>query len=153
MVAKAFASFVIEDGPFAGKRVPVTTDDNWQMVLDFGGSCLVSLAANNVVLDTRCPPLELHGLGGTIAFDPIYVEQPIDILRKGQGWARLDPPFAGASPGRSQGPDHILGVEHLLDCMEGRVEPQLTIDQAAHVVRVIEAAAESSRTGRRIELT
>jgi predicted dehydrogenase len=153
MVAKAFDSFVVEDGPFEGKRVAVETDDNWQMILDFGGGCIVSLAANNVVQDTRCPSLELHGLAGTIAFDPIYVEQPIDLLRKGKGWERLEPPFPGAAPGRTSGPDHILGVKHLVECIRGEAQPQLGLDQAAHVLRVIEAAAESSRTGRVVELT
>lgn len=152
MVTKVLSSFTVEDGPFAGKEVPVATDDNWQMILDFGGGCTVSLAANNVVVDTRCPPLELHGLGGTIAFDPIYVEQPIDLLRRGGGWERLTPPFAGAAPGRGAGPDHILGVKHLVDCLQGRAELQLGIGHAGHVLRVLEAAAESSQHGRHVEI-
>jgi predicted dehydrogenase len=41
---------------------------------------------------------------------------------------------------------------HLLDCIEGRCSPQLSLDQAAHVLRVIEAAAESARTGCAVEL-
>jgi predicted dehydrogenase len=41
---------------------------------------------------------------------------------------------------------------HLLDCIEGRCSPQLTLDRAAHVLRVIEAAVESSRTGRMVEI-
>ena len=45
-------------------------DDHWQVLLDFGRGCTASLAVNNVVVETRCPPLELHGLAGTIAFDP-----------------------------------------------------------------------------------
>jgi predicted dehydrogenase len=153
IVTKAFDSFVVREGPFAGKRVPVETDDNWQMILDFGGGCTASLAANNVVVDTRCPPLELHGLEGTIAFDPIYVDQPVDLMRTGHEWERTAPPFPGAAPGRSAGPDHILGVKHLVECIQGLTLPELGIEQAGHVLRVIEAAAQSSRTGRLIEIT
>ncbi len=139
--------FTVADGPFAGAVVPVEADDNWQMLLDFGGGRLASVAANNVVIDTRCPPLELHGLAGTIAFDPIYVEQPVQVLRRDRGWESVTPPFSHTLPGRAAGPDHILGVEHLLDCLDGRTAPQLGLAHAAHVLRILEAAAESSRTG------
>lgn len=149
-VAHVLEQFTVADGPFAGRVVPVEADDNWQMILDFGGGRLASVAANNVVVDTRCPPLELHGLAGTIAFDPIYVEQPVQVLRHGHGWESIAPPFPAARPGRAAGPDHILGVEHLLDCIDGRAAPQLGLDQAAHVLRILEAAAESSRTGRAV---
>ena len=152
LVTKVMDSFDVTDGPFAGMRVPVETDDNWQLILDFGGGCTASLAANNVVVDTRCPPLELHGLGGTIAFDPIYVEQPVELLRKGHDWERVVPPFPGAPPGRTAGPDHILGVEHLVECVQRSIPPEIGIEAAAHVLRVIEAAAESSHTGRVIDI-
>ncbi|MCB0059564.1 MAG: Gfo/Idh/MocA family oxidoreductase [Caldilineaceae bacterium] len=151
-VAHVLDHFTVTDGPFAGTVVPVQADDNWQMILDFGGGRLASVAANNVVVDTRCPPLELHGLAGTIAFDPIYVEQPVQLLRRGQDWQTITPPFPHARPGRNSGPDHILGIEHLLDCLDGRTTLQLGLDQAAHVLRILEAAAESSRTGRAVAI-
>ncbi len=64
----------------------------------------------------------------------------------------MAPPFAGAAPGRSAGPDHILGIKHLVDCLQGRAELQLDIRQAGHVLRVLEAAAESSQRGRHVEI-
>lgn len=153
MVTKVQESFTVTEGPHAGLRVPVEADDHWQLLLDFGGGCIANVAANAVVVDTRCPPLELHGLAGTIAFDPIYVQKPVDVLSRGCDWRTVAPPFPDTNPGRCAGPDHILGVMHLLDCIEGRCSPQLTLDQAAHVLRVIEAAVESSRTGRMIEIS
>lgn len=152
LVTKVHESFTITEGPYAGLRVPVEADDHWHVLLDFGGGCIASVAANAVVVDTRCPPLELHGLSGTIAFDPIYVQQPVEVLSRGCTWETVRPPFPETNPGRSAGPDHILGVVHLLDCIEGRCSPQLSLDQAAHVLRVIEAAAESARTGCAIKL-
>ncbi len=94
MVQRALDSFVVEDGPVAGKRVPVEAGDNWQMILDFGDKRLVSLAANNVVYDTRCPPVEIHGLTGTIAFDPIDVSSPVEVLRKDRDWETGSPPLS-----------------------------------------------------------
>lgn len=151
LVTKVLDSFVVADGPFAGKRVPVETDDNWQLLLDFGRGCTASVATNNVVVDTRCPPLEVHGLAGTIAFDPIYVEQPVQVLCNGK-WEQVAPPFPGAPAGRSAGPDHIVGVEHLVECIRQGQQPELSIDQAIHVLRVIEAAKLSSTTGQMVSI-
>ncbi len=54
---------------------------------------------------------------------------------------------------RLSGPDHILGVRHLIECVLGRVRPVLTADHAAHVIDVLEAARRSARDGRAIEVT
>lgn len=149
MVTKVLENFVVEDGPVASKRVPVETDDNWQMVLDFGGGRLVSLAANNVVLGTKAPVVEFHGLTGTIALDPIDVSSPVAVLRKGQGWQTVNSPFpVEHGAGRQAGPDHHLGVEHLVDCIQQDRQPLLSIDHALHVVEIIESAAQSAVAGR-----
>lgn len=148
MVQRALDSFVVEDGPVAGKRVPVEAGDNWQMILDFGDKRLVSLAANNVVYDTRCPPVEIHGLTGTIAFDPIDVSSPVEVLRKDRDWETGSPPFPGDDGrGRKSGPDHHLGIEHLVECIETDQAALLSIDHALHVVEIIEQAALSAAEG------
>lgn len=153
MVTKVLDSFVVEDGPVAGKRVPVEADDNWQLILDFGGGRLVSLAANNVVLGTKAPVVEFHGLAGTIALDPIDVSSPVAVLRKGRGWQTVTPPFpVDNGAGRQAGPDHHLGIEHLVDCIQQERQPLLSIDHALHVVEIIESAAKSSETGRVVEI-
>jgi predicted dehydrogenase len=149
LVSKVLDSFMVTDGPAAGKQVPVEADDNWQMVLDLGGGRLVALAANNVVYGSKAPVVELHGLNGTIAFDPIDVSAPVEVLRKGQGWETVTPPFPGASgSGRAAGPDHHLGVEHLVDCIVNDRQPLLSIDHALHGVEIIEKAALSAAAGR-----
>lgn len=153
MISKVLESFVTEDGPVAGKRIPVEADDHWQMILDFGGGRLVSLAANNVVYGTRCPQVELHGLKGTIALDPIDVGAPVEVLRAGQGWSVVAPPFPITNAqGRSAGPDHHLGIEHLVECIQQNREPTLNIAHALHVVEIIEKAAQSAAQGRTLAL-
>ncbi len=148
MIAKVLDSFVVEDGPVVGKRVPVEADDNWQLILDFGNGCLVSLAANNVVYGTRCPSVELHGLAGTIALDPIDVGSPVELLRKGENWSTVLPPFSVEDAlGRQHGPDHHLGVAHLVDCIQQDQAPRLSIDHALHVVEILEKAAQAALTG------
>lgn len=156
MVTKVLDSFVPIDGPVAGQRIAVEAEDHWQMILDFGGGRLAALAANNVVVGSRAPQVEIHGLQGTIALDPIDVSTPVEVLRAGAGWQTVPAPFSLAAtaargvpprPGRQAGPDHHLGIEHLVDCIVTERQPILSIDHALHVVEIIEKAAQSARDG------
>jgi predicted dehydrogenase len=142
--AHVLESFAVAEGPFAGKQVPVEVEDHWQIILDFGEKQLATLAANNLVVDTRTPSVEIHGLKGTIALDPIDVGAPIELLRSGKGWEHIHLPPTG----RASGPDHHLGLEHLVDCIQLDLQPTLSLDHALHVVEIIEKAEQSARTGR-----
>ena len=148
MISKVLNSFVVEDGALAGRRIPVEADDNWKLILDFGEGRLATLETNNVIVSTRAPMFELHGLLGTLALDVIDVGAPVEILRAGHGWEEIAPPFPVAhAAGRAAGPDHHLGIEHLVDCIEFDRAPVLSIDHALHVIDVLEQAAVSARTG------
>ncbi|MCB0124451.1 MAG: Gfo/Idh/MocA family oxidoreductase, partial [Caldilineaceae bacterium] len=160
LVTKVLDSFTPVDGPMAGQRIAVEAEDNWQLLLDFGEGRLASLAANNIVVGSRAPQVEIHGLGGTIALDPIDVSTPVELLQTDKGWQVIPPPFAlnaavgtedaaqAAKPtGRQAGPDHHLGVEHLVDCIVAHRQPVLSIDHARHVIEIIEQAAQSARDG------
>jgi len=144
LVAQAIHEFTVGDGPFQGKTVPVEVADNWHLVLDFGNKRLASLTANSCVQESLAPPLELYGLQGTLALDPIYVHKPVELLRPGAGWEKVILPLTG----RAQGPDHHLGIEHLVDCIRQERQPILSIDHALHVVEILEQAAAASREGR-----
>jgi predicted dehydrogenase len=140
-------SFVVADGPFAGKRVPIEVDDNWHLLLDFGEGRLASVTANNVALDSRAPQMELFGLEGTIAIDLLDVAAPVETLLPGQSWQRHE-----LSHERDGGPDHLLGVEHLIECLASGARPIPSVNHAVHVIEIIDAAAESARSGRTVEL-
>ena len=122
MAGQAQQSFVVADGPAQGKEVPMEVEDNWHLLLDLGGGRLASLQADNCVQGSLAPPLELYGLGGTIALDLLNMTAPVRLLRPGQGWTEIAPP----ADARAGGPDHLLGVAHLLDCIETRTEPVLS---------------------------
>ena len=148
----AFASqiqdgFDVTDGPFAGKRIPVEVEDNWHLLLDFGNGRLASVTANNVVRDSRAPQMELFGLDGTISVNLLDVAAPVETLLPGEGWRQHHLPHQ-----RDAGPDHLLGVEHLVDCITSGAPPIPSIDHAIHVLEILEAAATSSRSGHAIEI-
>ncbi|MEQ7006764.1 Gfo/Idh/MocA family oxidoreductase [Actinopolymorpha sp. B17G11] len=148
MTARAQDGFVVPDGPARGTDVPIEVDDNWHLLLNLGTSRLASVSTNNVVQGSHAPQLELCGLQGTIELNLLDVAAPVEVLRPHGEWETIRPPGTG----RAAGPDHLLGVEHLIDCITTGREPLPSAEHALHVVEVIEAAARSSTTGHAVDV-
>lgn len=152
MAAQAQRQFEIGDGPFRGVTVPIEEADTWLMVLDHGRNRITSVEANNSVQDTKAAQLELFGLKGSIALNLIDGAAPIHLLQTTPTWEwrEIEVPHV-----RAAGPDHILGVAHLVNCLQTGEPPVLSIDHAAHVVEVIEKAGIAAAQGQtqRIEST
>jgi predicted dehydrogenase len=142
--------FVVRDGPVQGKTVPVEVNDNWNLILDFGGNRQASLEANNCVQATRASELELFGLGGTVALSLIDVGAPVELMKAGGdgSWQHIHLPPTG----RASGPDHLLGIEHLVDCIQHDRQPILNIEHALHVVEVMDKAEQSAISGQTMEV-
>lgn len=147
MAAHAQASFVVGDGPLAGRRVAIEVPDAWHLVLDLGGERLASIEANNVARGTRAPQLELFGLRGTIALDLLDVAAPVAVLGEDGTWQEVAVPHE-----RAAGPDHLLGIAHLVECVTTGQPPLLGIDHAIHVLDIIAGAARSAAEGRTVDL-
>ncbi len=144
---RAQDGFTVGDGPHRGLRVPIETPDNWHLLLDFGDERLASVTANNVAHASSAPQLELFGLNGTIALDLLDVSAPVNLYEPGRGWRS-----EATGHARASGPDHILGVEHLVECVATARKPVASIGHAIHVLAILEAAAESAATGRAVEV-
>ncbi len=54
---------------------------------------------------------------------------------------------------RESGPDHLLGVEQLVDTVARGGEPSLSADRAIHVLAVIAGAQRSAAEGRAVEIS
>jgi predicted dehydrogenase len=145
--ARAQESFTVADGPFAGLRAPIEVADNWRLLLELENGLLATVAANNVVQASRSPQLELFGLRGTVALDLLDVSAPVDVYEPDSGWRSEPIPHL-----RAGGPDHILGVEHLVECVVTGATPIPSIDHAIHVLAIVEAAASSATTGRAVDV-
>jgi predicted dehydrogenase len=148
--AQAQRGFTVGDGPAQGKVVPIEVPDVWQVTLDFGAGRIASLESNNAVHSTSAPELELMGLRGTIGLNLIDVGAPIELMQAEGDWAwrQIEPPRTG----RARGPDHLLGVAHLIECIVHDREPVLSIGHATHVIEVIEKAEQSARSGIAIDV-
>ncbi|HEY6567501.1 MAG TPA: Gfo/Idh/MocA family oxidoreductase [Actinomycetota bacterium] len=148
MSARTREAFDITEGPLAGQRVPVDVDDAWVMTLDLGERRLATVEANFTAHGSRSSELELMGDGGTIAFSLLDVAAPMHVLDTGGVWTTLE-----VETGRpAGGPDHILGVEHLVECIRGDASPVLSADHAIHVIEILHAAVRSAADGSTVDL-
>jgi predicted dehydrogenase len=140
------SSFVVDDGPAAGRRVRLEVDDNWQLSLELHGGCLASVEANFCAHVTAAPELEIRGDAGTLALSLLDESEPVRVFSGGE-WHETQVPHA-----RAAGPDHLLGVEQLVETILGGSEVSLSADRALHVLAVIEAARTSAAEGRVVEI-
>jgi predicted dehydrogenase len=145
MSARSRASFTVAEGPFSGQLIDVLVDDNWEIVVELDSGALVSVNANYAIHDSLAPGLELHGDVGSIAFDPLDVAAPVSVLNAKTAERRTVTP----DHARAGGPDHILGVAHLVDCIRSASRPVASIEHAIHVLEAIGLVEEAARNGRR----
>ena len=135
-------AFTVPDGPAAGTRIEPEVDDTWVALLDLGDGRIATVEANYSSHATTAAELELMGTHGTIALSLLDVSAPIEVLT-GDGRTRVDVPRTG----RDEGPDHLLGVEHLLDRIDDGATPIPSAAHAIHVLEMVEGAERSSREG------
>jgi predicted dehydrogenase len=140
-------SFEILEGPLSRTRVPVLVDDNWHLALELDGGVLATVEANNCADAALAPELELRGERGALGVSLLDVAAPVQLVADGES---RDEPVPHE---RAEGPDHILGVAHLVDCIESGTEPVLGIAHARHVIDVIEAARLSAGEARTVDVS
>ena len=143
MSARVGKGFTVPDGPAAGTRVDIEVDDAWTALLDLGEARIATIEANYTSHGTWSAEMELMGTDGTIAFSWLDVSAPVQVLAPDGTWAAIDVPRTG----RAEGPDHLLGVEHLIDCIATGAPPVLSAAHAIHVLEIIEQANRSAREG------
>jgi predicted dehydrogenase len=131
-------SFEVHDGPARGTRVVVAEDDISLLSLELADGLLASVHSNFATAASSAPELELLCESGAVACSLLDPTAPVRVSDGGE-WKELTVPAE-----RSDGPDHILGVRHLVRCIRGDDRLVLTADHAAHVLDVIEAARRSA---------
>jgi len=138
-------SFVVDEGPFHGLRVPVEEDDVSLLLLEFASGVLATVHSSFASVPGSVPELEVLGARGAISCSLLDPTAPVRVS-DGADWKEL-----GVPAERSVGPDHILGVRHFVRAIGG--EPLiLTVEHAAHVLDVIEAARRSSTEHRFVDV-
>ncbi len=154
---------VVRGGPFKGKTIEVTADDNTLLMLDFGEATFAVVDATFNVNAAKGPQLEIYGRAGTLLLaDWMAVREqgvpPLELFRLDvvpglDGWVtpRLRRLQQQAEERARQYGRGII-VEHLVDCLlEGR-QPVLSAEHARHVLEIMLKAMESARCGRALDL-
>jgi predicted dehydrogenase len=152
---------VARGGPFDGKRVPVTADDNTLLMLDFGDSLFCFVDATFNLLAASSPSLEVFGADGTLnLFEPFWARegQPaIEVFRRDlvgglSGWAAPD--LAGSRERQSEFDQlqRAILVKHFVDCAKSGLRPVLSAEHARHTLEIMLAAQESARTGSAVSI-
>jgi predicted dehydrogenase len=137
--------FVLAEGPQAGTRIPVDVDDVWHLTLRFAGGTLASVRTDFAAAGaSHASELELNGEDATASVQLLDMTAPVAVSDHSQpnGW-RLEP----MTSARVGGPDHVLGVEHLLRHLVHAEPLVLSLEAAAHVIDVVDAAIASADEG------
>ncbi|HEY4224769.1 MAG TPA: Gfo/Idh/MocA family oxidoreductase [Pseudolysinimonas sp.] len=155
------AERIVHGGPLDGAVVPVLSDDNTLLTLDFGNGSFATVDASFSVRAARSPEIEIFGLDGTIALTNLRLEPdsiPVELYRvagDGVGGAWEDARGAGFDEKQLRTP--ALGraslVQHLVECLDLGETPVLSAEHARHTLEIMLAAQESARTGRTVDLT
>ena len=153
---------VVRGGPYKGKEIEVTADDNTLLMLDFGGATFAVVDGTYNVNAARSPNIEIFGRSGTINVYNYHADPslpPLEMFRHDaapgvDGW--VDSPALKSAGGRSAEWDRLkrgLLVKHLAECVFEDRHPVLSAEHARHALEIIEKAMLSARTGQAIELT
>jgi predicted dehydrogenase len=132
--------------PVGGPTVSVEVDDNWQVLLELESGVLATVQANNCADAAISPEFEIQGERGAVGLSLLDVSQPVRTVIDGVASEHTAP------HDRAVGPDHLLGIAHLVDCIERNERPVLSVDHARHVIEVLEAARRSAVDGRVAEV-
>lgn len=149
----------VRGGPFKGKQIEVTVDDNTLLMLDFGNATFAVVDGTFNVNAARSPQVEIFGRAGTINLYNTHQgseNPPLEIFRLDaapglDGWITPRLPSSNPQDQRDRYGRGIL-VKHLVDCLIDDTHPVLSAEHARHALEIMLKAIESARSGRAIEL-
>jgi len=150
----------VRGGPFKGKKIEVTEDDNTLLMLDFGNSAFAVVDGTFNVNAAKSPQIEIFGREGTINVYNQFQDPsspPLEIFRLDafpgvDGW--ITPRARGFGGGDDQRGRYrrAIMVKHLAECLAENKHPVLSAEHARHALEIMLMSIESARTGRAIEL-
>lgn len=152
----------VRGGPYKGKQINVSADDNTLLMLDFGRSTFAVVDGTFNVNAAKSPKVELFGRAGTLniadyrsirAGAPPIELYHVDAVPGIGGWITLDSHHLLEEEERHTRLQRALLVDHLVDCIWNKRRPVLSAEHARHALEIMLMAMESARTGRAIDLT
>lgn len=147
----------VRGGPFRGKSIEVTADDNVLMMLDFGESTYAVVDGTFNVNAAKGPKIEIFGREGTLNLTgrsgPGGLEiYQMDALPGLRGWVVPDMEEVGTQARWASRLRRAILVDHLADCVKGAAAPVLNVDHARHELEIMLKATQSAREGQVLDL-
>lgn len=142
----AFAGTAIKQRLVDNRQMTVQTEDNVQLLLDFGNECFANITTGFTLQKYRANGIEIYGSEGTIQmlgedWDPHGYE--LWQNRKGC-WEVHE------NRDRWPWPD---GVRDLIEAIHQKRQPVNTPEHAYHVLEIMTKALESAATGQAMPIT
>jgi len=151
----------VRAGPYAGKKIEVTVDDNTLLMLDFGQSTFAVVDGTFNVNAAKGPQVEIFGRTGTINLYNTFQDPsapPLEVFRLDalpglDGWITPRPRGGPGSPeDQRQRYRRAILVKHLVDCLRENRRPVTSAEHARHALEIMLKAIESARQGRVLDL-
>jgi len=131
-----------------GELMPVTADDNAQVLLDFGNEVYASVTTGFTIQKYgRAPAIELYGLAGSMnMLGDDWAPRGFEVWRSDTEYWELH---------EEQAPDWPWtdGLNHLVSCIERGVPSVTRPEHAYHALEIMLAAMESAVEGRVVNIT
>jgi predicted dehydrogenase len=143
----AFTGKVHEQRMVDGRMIDVQTPDNYQILLDFGGSVLATVTTGFSMQQYRSPAVEIYGTEGTVQMlGDDWAPQGHELWQNSEGAWRL---YGSPNPSWPW----TSGLQHLVESVAAGTKPLVAPEHAYHVLEVMLGAIASGEDGRHHEVT
>ena len=138
----AMTGIAIPEREVNGKRIRVEAEDNAHVLLDFGEAVFAVATTGFTMQQYRSPAIELYGTQGTLQmmgddWDPDGYELWRNEVGAWQIFKETDPDWPWTD-----------GLRHIVECIQNKVAPIVSPEQAYHVLEILVKAQVSGREGR-----
>ncbi|HLJ70241.1 MAG TPA: Gfo/Idh/MocA family oxidoreductase, partial [Roseiarcus sp.] len=138
---------VIASEPRKGEKIPVKTATHIAGTMEFVSGAAVSIAMSFDVPKHMHKPLEIYGTKGSLIVpDPNYFDGQIEIATDGD-WTPVETEHSYAD-----GNYRIIGAADMAHAIRKNRPHRASGDLAFHVLEVMEAFEDSSRSGAFVEI-
>jgi predicted dehydrogenase len=125
-----------------GRKIKVATEDNAQILLDFGNAMFAVVTSGFTMQKYRSPALEFYGTSGTIQmlgddWAPEGYELWQNSVGAWQTYYETDPHWQWTE-----------GLRHLVESIRNGRNPEVAPEHAYHVLEIMLAAQTAGRTGK-----
>jgi predicted dehydrogenase len=141
----AMSGIAIPERIVDNRQIRVQTDDNCQLLLDFGNQCFAVVTTGFTIQKYRCAGIEIYGTDGTIQmlgedWDP----KGHELWRNDRGcWEVYE--YRGNWPWTD-------GIRDAIEAIHQRRKPVNSPEHAYHVLEIMTKSAESGRLGQALPI-